>query len=85
MGVVPRICQLSPEVGVDETPVEKSGQAAEVVDDFAGDDAESELDDDFSGLLDFPDPDDFSVLDDFSPLEAAAAAAVLPLVRLSVA
>jgi hypothetical protein len=84
MGAVPRICQLSPEVGVDETPVEKFGQAAEVVDDFAGDDAASGLDEPFSELEDLSEPADFSAPDDFS-LEAAAAAAVLPLERLSVA
>ena len=85
MGAEPRISQLSPEVVDDEAPVENVGQAAEVVDDFAGEDAESELDEDFSELEELSEPEDFSELDDFSPLEAALAAAVLPLVRLSVA
>jgi hypothetical protein len=85
MGTVPRIRQLSPEVVDDETTVENFGQAAEVVDDFADEDAESELDEDFSELEEVSEPEDFSELDDFSPVEAAVAAAVLPLVRLSVA
>jgi len=60
----------------------ESRQAAEVVEDFAGD-ALSEVDEDFSAGL--SDPDDFSEVEDLSPLDDAVAAAVLPLVRLSVA
>jgi hypothetical protein len=59
-----------------------------VVDELGGfeDELESDDGDDFSPLADFSDPD-FSEPDDFSdePLDAALAAAVLPLVRLSVA
>jgi hypothetical protein len=63
------------------------GQAAEVVDELGGFDEELESEvDDFSPLDDFSEPD-FSDPEDFSdePLEPALAAAVLPLVRLSVA
>jgi hypothetical protein len=85
MGGHPRIRQLSPEVGGVRNACGEVVQAAEVVDDFAADELESELGEDFSELEDFSDPEDFSALDDFSPLEAVAAAAALPLVRLSVA
>src|SRR5664280_2211077 len=63
----------------DGSPCGKA-QAAEVVDELDGFDGfESDVDVDFSL------PDDFSVPDDFSELVVALAAAVLALVRLSVA
>jgi len=64
----------------DGSPCGKA-QAAEVVDELDGfdEELESDVDGDFSLL------DDFSVPDDFSELVVALAAAVLALVRLSVA
>jgi hypothetical protein len=60
---------------------EPSAQAAEVVEELVLFDDEPDSEE----VADFSVPDDFSVPGDFSEFVVAVAAAVLPLVRLSVA